>query len=41
MDTAGLGGIITALQVDQRRDEFDLIVFDKAPETGGNWFWNK
>ncbi|KAL6408118.1 FAD/NAD-P-binding domain-containing protein [Ilyonectria robusta] len=38
---AGLGGIITALQVDQRRDEFDLIVFDKAPETGGNWFWNK
>jgi cation diffusion facilitator CzcD-associated flavoprotein CzcO len=36
---AGFGGVAAAIEL-QRHGVTDITVLDKAPETGGTWFWN-
>ena len=36
---AGFGGVAAAIEL-QRHGITDITILDKAPETGGTWFWN-
>src|SRR4051812_13726144 len=36
---AGFGGVAAAIEL-QRHGVTDIQILDKAPETGGTWFWN-
>ena len=38
---AGISGIITAIRIQERLRDFELVIYDKNEELGGTWHENK
>jgi hypothetical protein len=41
MPSVGVTGITLAYQAHTAAQRFDLVVYEKADEVGGNWYWNQ
>ena len=38
---AGISGILSAIRIQERLKDFELVVYDKNEELGGTWYENK